>query len=132
MGYHTGVAYSHYSLVEGEVASTRQGVAVVGEPYQCCPARLVGEVLLNTRTPHVQGVDRFESAVVPREGRMTGAVEVVAAESDRYRLKSQDQRRDRAGAELGQPHRVFVRVEPANMKDGVTLGRAEIARAVGG
>jgi hypothetical protein len=107
-------------------------VAAVGAPYQCCPVWLV---LLNTCTPHVRGADvtnMFDSAVVPREGRMTDPVEVVATESDHYRLKSQDQRRDRAAAELGQLHRVFVRVEQANMKFGVTPGRAAIARAVGG
>lgn len=121
--------------MEGVVASTRQVVAVVGAQYQCYPAWLVGEGLLNTGTPHVQGVDEtgmFDSAVVPREDRMTGAVEVVATECDHYRSKSQDQRRDRAEAEPAQPHRVFVRVERVNTKDGVTPGRAAIVRAVGG
>jgi len=134
-GNHRGGAYSRCSFVEGEVASTRQVVAVVGAPHQCCPAWLVGEVLLNMYTPHVQGVDAtgmFDPAVVPREGKMTGLVEVVVAESDHYRSKSLDQRMDRAVAELGQPHRVFVRVEQANMNFGVTPGRAAIVRAVGG
>lgn len=79
--------------MEGEVASTRQVVAEVGAPYQCCPAWPVGEVLLNTGTPHVQhvqGVDAtgiLDSVVVLREGRMTGAAEVAVAESDHYRLE---------------------------------------------
>ncbi len=76
--------------MEGEVASTRQVVAEVEAPYQCCPAWPVGEVLLNTGTPHVQGVDAtgiLDSVVVLREGRMTGAAEVAVAESDHYRLE---------------------------------------------
>jgi hypothetical protein len=91
--------------VEGEAASTRQVVEVVGAPYQCCLAWLVGVVLLlNTSTPHVQAVDAggmFDSAVELREGRMAGAAAAAAAESDHYRLESQDQRRGRAAAELG-------------------------------
>jgi hypothetical protein len=74
---HSGGAHSRHSFVEGEVASTRQGVGVVGAPYQCCPAWLVGVVLLlNTSTPHAQAVGAsgmFDSAVELREGRMTGA-----------------------------------------------------------
>lgn len=89
--------------MEGEVASTRQVVEVVGAPYQCCPAWLV-VVLLNTSILHVQAVDvsgMFDSAVELREGRMADAAAVVAAESDYYRLESQDQHRGRAAAELG-------------------------------
>lgn len=110
-------------------------VGVAGAPYQCCPAWLVGEVLLlNTSTPHVQVVDAsdmFDSVVVLQERKMAGAA-VVVAESDHYCLESQDQRRGRAAAELSQLHRVIVRVDQANMKNGMTPGRAVIVRAVGG
>lgn len=114
-------------------------VAVVGAPFQCCPAWLVGEVLLlDKSTPHVQVVDASDMfdfavvlAVVLREGKMAGAA-VAAAESDHYCLESQDQRRGRAAAEVSQPHRVIVRVDQANMKHGMTPGRAVIVRAVGG
>ena len=135
MGNHSGGAYSRHSFVEGEVASTRQVVEVVGAPYLCCPAWLVGAVLLlDTSTLRVQAVDvrgMFDSAVELQEGRMAGAA-VAAAESDHYCLESQDQRRGRAAAELWLPHRVFVRVGKAHMKDGMMPGRAEIVREVGG
>jgi len=112
MENHRGDAYSRYSFVEGEAASTRPVAAAVGAPNQCCPACLVGEVLqLSTCTPNVEVVDAtgmFDSAVVLRESRMIGAV-VVAAEMEHYRLESQDQRRGRVAAELGQPHRVIAR-----------------------
>jgi hypothetical protein len=103
-GNHSGGVYSRHSFVEGEVGSTRQVVGVVGAPYQRCPAWLVGMVLLlNMSTPHVQAVGAsgmFDSAVELREGRMAGAA-MVAAESDHYRLESQDQHRGRVAAELG-------------------------------
>ena len=102
-GYHRGGAYSRYSFVEGEVASTRLVVAVAGAPYQCCPAWLVGKVLLlNTSTPHVEGAGAsgmFDSAVALRESMMAGAA--MVAENDHHHLESQDQRRGRAVAELG-------------------------------
>ena len=113
VGYHSGGAYSRCSFVEGEAANTRPVVAAVGAPYQCCPAWLVGEVqLLSTSTQHVEVVGAsgmFDSAVALRESMMAGAA--VVAENDHHRLESQDQRRGHAVAELGQPHRVFVRVE---------------------
>ena len=91
------------------------------------------EVLLNTGTWHVQGVgatDKSDFALVLPEGRMIDVAEVVAMESDHHYLKSWNPHRDRAAAELGQPHRVFVRVEQAKMK--VPPGHAAIEREVGG